>query len=130
MYDKNEYIAITPNEMSKGTLSVESTMPKYAEVELVKRELDGIGNVHGGIIAAIKSIIDDIPAADVEEVRHGKWIKDATKRRGDGEIYDYCCSECQGEAYEGSYGNNDVFSAYCHHCGAKMDGKEKTDEKT
>lgn len=69
--------------------------------------------------------IDNIPAADVKEVKHGKWIKDVTKRRGDGEIYDYCCSECQGEAYEGSYGNNDVFSDYCHHCGAKMDGKEK-----
>lgn len=67
---------------------------------------------------------DNCPLPDIEEVKHGHWIKDVTKRRGDGEIYDYCCSECQGEAYEGKYGNNDVFSDYCHHCGAKMDGKE------
>lgn len=73
----------------------------------------------------IEMFIDDAPAADVKEVKHGKWIKDVTKRRDDGEIYDYCCSECQGEAYEGSYGNNDVFSDYCHHCGTKMDGKVK-----
>ena len=68
--------------------------------------------------------LKSIPAADVKEVKRGYWIKDVTKRRGDGEIYDYCCSECQGEAYEGRYGNNDVFSDYCHHCGAKMDGKK------
>ncbi len=122
MYDKDEYIAITPNEMSKGTLSVESTMPKYAEVELVKRELDGIGNVHGGIIAAIKSIIDDIPAADVEEVRHGKWIPLKKKKHwADTEtistdIVGFYCSECGAE---------EKFKyRYCH-CGAKMDGKDK-----
>lgn len=66
-----------------------------------------------------------LPAADVQEVRHSEWIKDVTKRRGDGEIYDYCCSECQSEAYEGSYGNKDVFSDYCHHCGARMGRKGK-----
>lgn len=51
-------------------------------------------------------ILDDIPAADVAPVRHGRWKR---YRKNLGE-----CSEC-GEVV--SVRNN-----YCPHCGAKMDG--------
>lgn len=50
--------------------------------------------------------IDNIPAADVVEVRHGRWIKH--------EGYDEC-SECYAKSI---MGHN-----YCHSCGARM-GKE------
>jgi GTP cyclohydrolase I len=56
------------------------------------------------------------PAADVEEVKHGRWIED-----GDVQI----CSEC-GEEHEWA----DYRAPYCDICGAKMDGKEKTDGET
>ena len=58
---------------------------------------------------------------EVKEVKHAKWIKDERQRRDDGEIYDYCCSLCKGAASKGEYGNYDVFTDFCPHCGAKMD---------
>lgn len=55
-----------------------------------------------------------MPAADVQEVRHGKWIKEEN-----GVII---CSEC-GEEYEW----DDYRSSYCEFCGARMDGEENDD---
>ena len=49
--------------------------------------------------------IEAIPAADVQPVRHGRWIK-----RG----WSTVCSEC-GEDYAFAKRN------YCPNCGAKMD---------
>lgn len=69
---------------------------------------------------SFKHDIMDAPKVDVEEVRHGEWIKDESEIRGDGEIYDYCCSLCKSPAAEGSYGNRDVLTPYCSQCGAKM----------
>lgn len=67
--------------------------------------------------------MSEIPAANVVEVRHGEWEKDPIAIRDDGEIYDYRCSVCKGKAHKGDYGNYNVFADFCHHCGAKMDGK-------
>ena len=53
-------------------------------------------------------MIEDMPAADVAPVRHGRW-KRCGKNLGE-------CSEC-GEIV--SVRNN-----YCPNCGAKMDEKE------
>ena len=68
--------------------------------------------------AAVK-ILMKAPTVDVQEVRHGKWIKDDS---------DGCyCSACEWYAdYDFDYvtnnglGNDDFI--YCPHCGAKMDG--------
>ena len=61
-------------------------------------------------------IIDDQPAADVVEVRHGEWISD------DADII-FHCSECDTQVstswdYESDWD-------YCPNCGAKMDGKRR-----
>ena len=62
----------------------------------------------------------DIPAADVAPVHHGHWIEE----------YD-CgyttphCSECGETALTKEETSYDyVYSSYCPHCGAKMDGGE------
>ena len=55
--------------------------------------------------------IERIPAAEVAEVRHGKWIPISTY---DTQEHFYRCSACN--RYES------VMYEYCH-CGAKMDGK-------
>lgn len=56
----------------------------------------------------------DVPAADVQEVKHGKWISDK-KREGI-----VICSECKrGECC-------DWFRyKYCYECGSKMDLEDK-----
>lgn len=62
-------------------------------------------------ISHILDCIEDEPDADVEEVRHGKWVLGEL----DGE---WRCSKC------GAYtdGNIKPTWKYCRHCGAKMYG--------
>jgi len=57
-----------------------------------------------------ENCLEAIPAADVVEVRHGRW-----EHLNWGFDYDRC-TEC---GYEHRY--SDVFN-YCPSCGAKMDG--------
>lgn len=63
-----------------------------------------------------KEIINDAPTADVEELRHGKWVDCGTLWDGDDEYQMYRCSECTFPSYRKA--------RYCSYCGAKMD-KEK-----
>ena len=58
---------------------------------------------------AINSV-QEIPAADVEPVRHGRWVKD-------GEVV--VCSECGEE-----HAWDEYRATYCEDCGAKMDEEE------
>ena len=54
---------------------------------------------------------------EAEPVRHGKWIG-----THDGWYYSYSCSECGAEALTKEETMHDqVRSAYCPFCGAKMD---------
>ena len=72
-------------------------------------------------------MIEDAEAADVVEVRHGKWLKtDAYPHR----VY---CSLCyrtyvMNEEIIAGRSEHPTFcteAEYCPHCGAKMDGKEQ-----
>lgn len=65
--------------------------------------------------------IDDLPAADVQPVRHGRWhsrffCRESTK------AYDcemHVCNECGSEwSYDAETGSSDF--NYCPNCGAKM----------
>lgn len=88
--------------------------------EYVKRSdaLHAVGDIHPldyngqGIVKRIK----DIPAADVVEVRHGRWIWELANNGWANHI----CSEC------GYAKNTDIHVRlgydYCPRCGAKMDG--------
>ena len=61
--------------------------------------------------------------ADVEEVRHGYW-----EEWWDDNYLSYChkCSKCGGYPLTKEETTHDeVLSAYCPHCGAKMDGGEE-----
>lgn len=62
--------------------------------------------------------VKEQPAADVTEVRHGRWDYDIS----DVGWTDYSCSVCRNiitvEAQD-----EDLYS-YCPYCGAKMDGKD------
>lgn len=68
--------------------------------------------------------VDGKPAADVVEVRHGRWIGLEYDGYADGcPVYDlWECSEC-GEEVRGE----DVPSTHpwCHSCGARMDKEDE-----
>lgn len=81
----------------------------------IRREMDygGENDFCRGMRKALR-IIENIPAADVQPVRHGRWLL-----KFDGDIYEYReCSKC------GNTGSCET--PYCAQCGARMDGD--TDE--
>ena len=57
-------------------------------------------------------LLDTVPIADVQEVRHGKWIEQL-----DGTHY---CSYCGRDATY-TFDGNEVCGITCTYCGAKMD---------
>ena len=60
----------------------------------------------------VTNFITKLPAADVVEVRHGRWIIDEWNTPN--------CSVC------GCSGIDDYYATpYCPHCGAKMDEVEE-----
>ena len=68
-------------------------------------------------IAGAMNAIDEMPAADVVPVRHGRWIEECEESM-------YSCSVCGTEwvTIEGTPEENGM--DFCPHCGAKMDLKE------
>lgn len=91
-------------------------MAKYIDIEKAKEVIRnyGKGAISDGLkildpvddIFYIQKALEFIPAADAQEVKHGKWIKDRNCRT---------CSECDFKYYD----NGGLFN-YCPHCGAKM----------
>ena len=69
-------------------------------------------------IAGAMNAIDEIPAADVVPVRHGRWKQDILRVKAALSIVAqvYICSECGKPAK--------MQHNFCPHCGAKMDEKE------
>ncbi len=71
------------------------------------------------VLTAVK-LFESIPAADVVEVRHGKWVVSRTDFGWNcSEFPTHCkCTLCGREV---PYQDRDN---YCPNCGAKMDGGE------
>jgi rubrerythrin len=61
--------------------------------------------------------IENLPAADVIEVVHGRWVKNEEESQNHIESI-YFCSACQN--WE-AWGETEKYK-YCPNCGAKMDG--------
>lgn len=84
---------------------------EYIEIQNLKDDISSLNVTVGGksifnddAKSSVLSIIDLQPTADVQEVRHGKWIKSD---------FDVICSIC---GYIES-----APRPFCSECGAKMD---------
>lgn len=67
--------------------------------------------------------VDDVPAADVQPVRHGRWDEESPDCLDGDSVY--VCSVC-GETWtliEGTPLDNNMH--YCPNCGAKMGEEEE-----
>ena len=95
-------------------------MPEYIEREAVLKhsrpiEVGAFSEIDVVTVENIKSV----PAADVEVVRHGEWIKKHLFSMNYDDWFEYTCSECNEH-----YRDYEKFPKnYCPHCGARMDGK-------
>ena len=76
--------------------------------------------------------IKSIPAADVAEVRPGRWVFGKDLADSFGSInknkYHLYCSECRNQAFNKTVDNDpdfDVDTPFCPWCGAKMDKEEE-----
>lgn len=69
-------------------------------------------NIISVTLALARKKISKIPAAEVEPVRHGRWIHDINNLYG--------CSEC----LERETMSPKRLKPYCHNCGTKMDLEE------
>ena len=103
-------------------------MEEYVAKSILKKELN-ITNLHSGIIDALQNIVDEIPAADVEEVKHGQWVDSwSSYCRADFEKYQGFqtakCSVCNITQSINTYQHKAQYN-YCPYCGAKMNEKEK-----
>ena len=66
----------------------------------------------GGLVD-VAEFLDDMPAADVAPVQHGRWILEETE----GGFHIWRCNRCG----RGVNDNPEGVDLYCYHCGAKMD---------
>ena len=92
-------------------------MKRYVDVDLLKSELKGLNGSERLYYMGMFDVINSQPAADVEEVVHGKWIDEtgtfytvAGVRRT--VIIGYKCSVC---------GHNEIEKYPFCNCGARMD---------
>ena len=123
-------------------------MARYIDADKAKEAIInyGKGAINDGYktldpfddILMISGLIGYIPTADVQEVRHGRWIED--KETGslmcsecghftDEIIGDYISADAEiAEALripKGTVIHRSMKPTYCSKCGAKMDGKIK-----
>ena len=103
-------------------------MPTYKDVDEIRKEiLQGKKNLHfknaenaeicAGVLAFVQGVIDRVPVADVEPVKHGYW--EELDEEGC-----YSCSACGNPwiIIDGTPQDNEMY--FCPNCGAKMDGDD------
>ena len=104
-------------------------MKKYKDSEEIKRQLriwvqeceDWLEHKEASCFRDCIDLLDEIPAADVVEVRHGRWDDSGRYKFPNGETA-VCCTECGCALRKKEYENNNWF--YCPVCGAIMDKEE------
>lgn len=116
-------------------------MPRYIDAEILEqkftewhtdlkekeqtaktvREAKRTSDIATGVVSCLLEL-RDTPKADVEPVRHGRWIIEP----GCGEYGR--CSKCEGKSGTQWDGVEPIplLTAYCPHCGAKMDEEDNS----
>ena len=99
-------------------------MPKYINADLLKAEFTG-NFTKAYATPLIKTIIDQQPTADVQEVKRGKWIH----RGHNGQMeYAFECSVCERWMFTDFPKYVVEEYPYCH-CGAKMESVEGLEDE-
>ncbi len=92
-------------------------MARYINADKLGNEIKDLPEQERIELMGIYDVIRNQPPADVQEVKHGKWI------RQDGRP-EAICSECGRNVVYQVINYRWQFENYCPHCGAKMDGKD------
>lgn len=87
-------------------------VPKSDILDLITEENEAGGFTDYSNYSNLWDEVDDMPAADVQPVKHGRWINENFCTR---------CSACGNMTIYDKY-SREVESDYCPNCGARMDG--------
>ena len=84
---------------------------KYIDADFLKQKISREWDMQDLYLPVhFFDVVDDLPTADVQEVRHGYWKERMST------LSSVKCSEC-GNSHE-------YDTTYCPNCGARMDGEE------
>jgi DNA-directed RNA polymerase subunit RPC12/RpoP len=108
--EKKEYIerGAAVDELRRRTKMVGELIAMECDSDLLKKVL----NIYYNAREEAAKVIEEVPAADVVEVVHAKWI--------DSKYGNVNCGHCGVRRRAPKSDDDDRF--YCAHCGAKMDG--------
>ena len=81
-----------------------------------------IAEKHGIPLGDLVDTFAEIPAADVVEVRHGRW--EAWMPDKNGETREFICTGCRFMV-EMSWKQKECDYEWCPYCGCKMDKEER-----
>ena len=91
--------------------------------EYIKREAALMKLMQDGCSAKNLQSISDMPAADVAEVVHGRWILHHTVTGNPYTECSNCCTDFAFKTDKGTFAKLDMRDMpYCPFCSAKMDG--------
>ena len=97
-------------------------MTEYIERAAAMESIIGLTIVDPAVAQYANAVcynLQNLPAADVAEVRHGRWVWDTT-----GLYPKPICSRCGEEPYRRSNHTSDL-PKYCPNCGARMDKEDE-----
>lgn len=91
-------------------------MAEYIEREKAIEAMKKAPVAFMGTLNALMDLIEDIPAADVREVKRGKWIIETSRT-----YFEVRCSECGIKSYVHIEDEDTIsYANFCPNCGADM----------
>lgn len=93
-------------------------MSRYIDAEKLTDSIFDWDMTIEDLYYSLCKLVDDVPTADVQEVKHGYWIPERDPDENN-RIQCFHCSVCDDDFhYIGAF----VATPYCPNCGARMDG--------
>lgn len=93
-------------------------MSRYIDAEKLTDSIFDQDMTIEDLYYSLCKLVDDVPTADVQEVKHGYWIPERDPDENS-RIQCYHCSICDDDFhYIGAF----IATKYCPNCGARMDG--------
>ena len=121
--------------LSKEDMSTGEYISRDEALKAMQYCCENCDNYNGAMCRACDNademdIICDIPAADVQPVKRGRWLEHRAvwidQPRMEGWFVQAKCSECERLAPVLNRFTKSVVYEYCPHCGARMDGADAT----
>ena len=100
-------------------------MGRYIDIDAVSDDYMQSFTANAGTYLVVRKILRSVPAADVEEVRHGEWVEIAENSTGKLIYCTNCNKPINPNRKDVELHRTKEKTDYCPNCGAKMDGGKR-----